>query len=318
MSPPRSRITASVIALALAGLASASACGNDFDPYNRLESLRVLAIQSQPVRPMTGETSTLTPVLFTPPDASVDSYAWSWCPFPGSSADGYPCLVTESQVKTLAGAAAGTVPGFDLGSGETASFDNTIDRSLLEKLCAGTPGQPSLLQCDDGLPVQVKLVVTSGDQTVTTVSTLRIRWRDDQQANTNPNISAISAEKGGAEVVLDPQGTVPLAREVETTIHAAVPPSSSESYTGTDERGNPIQTQEQLLLTWFVDSGDTDDQRTKFIDGAVPLSDALENTWTPASVEDSPADVGHIVVVVRDDREGVAWMEDAVSLEAAP
>ena len=277
----------------------------------------MLAIQSQPVRPTTGETTTLTPVLFTPPDLTVDSYAWSWCPFPGSSASGYPCLVTEGQVKTLAGAAAGTVPGFDLGQGATASFDNTIDPALLDRLCAGTPGQPSLLDCDDGLPVQIKLVIQSGDQELTTVRTLRLRWRADQQANTNPNISAISVDKGGAEVVLDPQGTVPLTREVDATVHAAVPPSSSESYLGTDDRGNQVDSKEQLLLTWFVDSGDTHDQRTKFIDGAVPLSDALENTWTPAAAEDSPADTAHILVVVRDDREGVAWMEDAVTLEGA-
>ena len=49
------------LAVVPALLVAASSCaGDDFDPYNRLGSLRVLAIKSDPVAPAPGERATLT------------------------------------------------------------------------------------------------------------------------------------------------------------------------------------------------------------------------------------------------------------------
>ena len=91
-------------------------CAEEFSPFSRLTSLRVLAVQSESAAPATGETTTLTPLLYTTPGESVDSFEWSWCPFPGAANDGYPCLITEDDLAEL-GEEVGEVPSFDLGTG---------------------------------------------------------------------------------------------------------------------------------------------------------------------------------------------------------
>ena len=59
-------------------LALASGCaGEEFDPFNRLTSLRVLAIKSEPVAPAPGEVTTLSSLLYVPegmPDPNSAGY----------------------------------------------------------------------------------------------------------------------------------------------------------------------------------------------------------------------------------------------------
>ena len=80
-----------------------------------------------------------------------------------------------------------------------------------------------------------------------------------------------------------------LPRDEETG-QAPVPPRRAETLHGLDDDGAAGDARERLFLTWFVESGDTDDERTSFIDGVVPLEDALENEWTPAGRRTTPRD----------------------------
>ncbi len=299
-------------AVALAG------CGEDFVPYNRLVSLRVLAIQSEPVAPLTGETAALTPLIYTPPGDAEVSYRWSWCPFPGSANDGYPCLVSEEQVRELAGAAADSIPPFDLGAEPTALFDNSIEPDLLELLCEGTTEVPSLVSCEGGFPVQLRLTVRAGDEEVVTIRTLRLRFDPDSEPNQNPAIEGLAALIGDEEVELESDPAVDLPRGEETTIRARVDEAEAEPYTGTDDDGGPIAARERLIFTWFIESGDTSDERTVFIDDAVPLADASEVEWEPAREEDFPGQVSALILVLRDDREGVSWRQVTAGLEDSP
>ena len=302
-----------LVALVLA----TGACGEDFVPFNRLVSLRVLAVQSEPVAPLTGETSTLTPLVYAPPGVDVESFAWSWCPFPGAASDGYPCLVTEEDVRGLAAGAADTIPPFDLGSDPTAAFPNSIDADLLETLCAGLGDVPALADCEGGFPVQLKLTVKSDDEEIVAVRTLRLRFDPDSEANANPAIDELVAEVGGDEVVLGEEPEVALPRLVETVIRARVSEDASEPYTDLVD-GEPVDKRERLVLTWFVESGDTTDERTVFIDGSVALEDATENEWEPAGQDDYEPDASLLIVVMRDLRDGVTWRRAAVSLEPDP
>jgi hypothetical protein len=275
-------------------------------------------VQSEPVAPLTGETTTLTPLVYTPPDLEVDAYEWSWCPFPGQSAEGSPCLVTEAEVRDLAGAAADTIPPFDLGEDPAAVFDNSIDADLLAGLCAGAGEVPALASCEGGFPVQIKLTVRAGDQELVTVRTLRLRFDPDSEPNRNPSVDELVAELDGDEVVLGEDPEVSLPRRQETTIRARVPEESSERYTRLDDQGDPEERRERIILTWFVESGDTSDERTVFIDDAVSLEDATENEWEPAGEDDYPDDRSLLIVVVRDGREGVTWRRGAALLEDDP
>ena len=298
-------------------LVACSACGEDFAPFNRLTDVRVLAMQSEPVVPQSGETSTLSALVYAPESTPVTGYRWSWCPFPGPANDGYPCLVTEEELRQMAGGLADTIPPFNLGEDETALFEHSMPAELLAGICSGQGGGPALPDCSGGLAVQLKLDVLSGSRSFTAVRTFRLGF-EAGHSHQNPSAAGLWAEVSGSEVAVPDDGSVTIPRDQATMLRADVPEASAESYELVDDQGQPVAQRERLLLTWFIESGDTDDERTGFIDGAVPLEDALTNEWTPAKTEDYPDDSSRLIVVVRDDREGVTWLEGRVTLEEQP
>jgi hypothetical protein len=111
---------------------------------------------------------------------------------------------------------------------------------------------------------------------------------------------------------------VVLPRKVKTVIRADVPFEDAESYLGTTAAGMPGQVLEQLNLSWFVESGDLDDGRTGFIDMVTTFDKAIITKWQPASEKDYPGDTSRLIVVVRDNRGGVAWRGGVVRLGAKP
>jgi hypothetical protein len=304
-------MTRTTILLALA--ACALGCGETFDPASRLLSPRVLALRSEPVAPATGETTTLTPLVYLPPGMAVDRYAWSWCPLPGPASEGYPCLVGEDELAGLGG--GGAIPPYDLGDGETATFENSLDPALLTQVCDGSVDQPALIACDGGFPAQVRLRLTAGDTTIDVVRQLRLRFRDEDEANANPTIGALTAELDGGDAAIDDDGTVVVRRREEHPIRVDVPDDVVEPYTGRDDDGEPTDARERIILSWFVETGDLDDERTSYVPAVVPeLPDALDNVWEPDPDLDSARDTSELVVVVRDDRDGVAWTRGRVTL----
>jgi hypothetical protein len=304
---------ASVLAMVVAGAGGLSACSGDFDPFNRVTELRVLAVQSEPVAPAPDETTVLTPLVYTPPGETVTGYAWSWCPF----AEGETCLVSEAELRAAAGEAGAAIPPYDLGTGPTASLPHTIPVELLDALCEGTPEQPAVVDCIGGFPVSVRVQVTTATTTVVAVRTLRLR-RPGDPANANPAIDGITVIDGSGEHPVDDTPTVTLPREAETALRLTVRAEMAESYPGFDVDDRPITARERLIVTWFVESGDTDYEHTTFIDGVEPLEDAVANLWEPPPVAEYGRDTARLIVVMRDDREGVTWRSATVSLGGAP
>jgi hypothetical protein len=304
-----------LVALLACTAASSAACGEGFAPYSRLTTLRVLALRSEPVAPGVGETTTLSALVYARPNEPVVEYRWSWCPFAGPSSGGYVCQISEAELTQLAG---GAVPPYDLGSGETASFTHSLDSALLEAICnASMPGQPALVDCTGGFPISLKLVVRTASEEVTTVRNLRLRFRPEHEASANPTIDGLVAVVGGGDVPLAAAPGPTLTRREETAVRVSVPDSASESFTSVDDQGRPVSARERLVLSWFVESGDVSDERTAFIDGVVQLADALQNDWEPDIEREYPRQSADIVVVVRDDRDGVAWIRGTATLGAA-
>jgi hypothetical protein len=292
----------------LVAFVTGAGCSPGFDPYNRLTSLRVLAIRSQPVAPAPGETTTIDAKVYTP-DGQQPAYAWSWCPF--ATAAGASCPLGQEQAAALAG-----VPiSYDLGTAPTASLTNAIPPAALQALCAGQPGVPTP-DCTDGFPIQINLTVTTSDDQVQAVRALRLRFRPTDQANQNPSIAGLYASIGGAMQPLD--GTPVLPRHQKTAIGAVIGRDQAELYDGTDNSGRPASVYERLNMSWFVESGGTDHQRTTFIDGQVTLEAASQVEWTPALRKDYPPDVSKVIVIIRDDREGSGWIDGAAALEPTP
>jgi hypothetical protein len=303
-----------LVALALCFVVAAAACGPDFDPYNRINTLRVLAIQAEPALPAPGETATFTPLVYTPDPAAEVTYHWTWCPFPGSANAGYPCQVSEEQAAMLAGQSGVMLPSFDLGTGKTAQLAHAIDPAVLGQLCQGVPGSPRLPDCEGGFPVQIRVKVSSGGDEVVSVRTQRLRFLPDSQPNANPRIDALMANLDGNDQPITDDPMLTLPRRKKTVIKAQFPEELSELYHGTDDEGHPADVHERLFLTWFVESGDTSDERTGFIFGKTPLEVALKTKWEPARLKDYPKDTARLIVVVHDNRGGVAWRSGAVKL----
>jgi hypothetical protein len=303
---------AGALLLALAAIG----CAEEFEAYSHLSSLRVLALAAEPAAPAPGETTTLSAMVYTPPGVTVTSRAWSWCPFAEPTQSGADCAITEEELAEMGIDA----PAYDLGTGETASFTHSIDPAILAAICgAAMPGQEALVDCTGGFPVQVKLVVAAGAETITAINTLRLRFSDDHEPNANPPIDGLVAVIGGSEQPIDAPPGPTFARGEEHEVRAEVPASASESFMGFDDDGDPAVVKERLVLSWFVESGDIADERTAFIDGVVVLEDALVNSWEPDLLEaDFDRPTADLIVVVRDSRGGTSWRRGTVTLGAAP
>jgi hypothetical protein len=305
------------VTLVLAAFALLAACGEGFDPAYRLTKMRVLGIQNEPVAPAVGETTVFTPILFEPPGREVDRYEWSWCPLAGSSSDGYPCLVDEAELAAF----GDDLPPYDLGGDPTASFTNAFDPGLLTAACDAAAMSGGLLDCTGGFPIQIRMVVTAGEQRIDVVRQLRLRFRDEDAPNANPVIDDLLVEAlgGGDAVSLGEDGAVTLRRREERVLHAAVPDDVSEPYVGADDAGEPIDTAELIVVSWFVETGVLRYDRTSFVPEVSPsLEGALENEWEPDDELEFDGDTATVVVVVRDDRNGIASRRAVVTLGDAP
>ncbi len=333
----------SLVAAAVVATAAAAGCGEDFDPYTRLTSLRVLAIQSevktQPanasggfqVSPGPGDTATLTPVMFVPEGDVITAWSWRWCPLAGSAFNGYECaFASADEVMMMTGF---TVPDFDLGTEGTASFTNSFPPELIAGLCGGLPGVFAAPNCEGGYPIQIEMRVESmNDPGIDVVSTLRLRIDSPPPAlppmppNYNPVLDPTQDPLVALPVfgagpmpipdVADP--AVTLERDRATPIVIGLAEDQSEAYSGLDDEGNLSDQRERLTLSWFVESGDMEWEKTAFIQDVEPISDTIRNSWTPAIVREYTPETARVVVVVRDNRGGVTWARGNVRLGASP
>jgi hypothetical protein len=315
---PAAAVSLAAIALAL----SAGGCTEDFPPFNRLDSLRVLAIQSEPAAPLTGQTATLTPLVFTPIADPSLTYQWSWCPAPGPAASGRRCLITEDELAALLGPGV-PFPPFDLGAAPTAMLEAGLPPALLAAVCGGAVANVPRPNCAGGFPVQVSLTVRTDTDQVDAVVTARWRFDEATQApNTNPSVDSLTATLAGgqAQPITDTlvDDTITIPRDVETEIDAVVAREASETYDGLDDADIPATLRERLFITWFVETGHTDDTRTSYIPDATPFEDMLRNAWAPEADRLYPRDDARLFVVLHDNRGGVGWRSGIVRLEPNP
>jgi hypothetical protein len=310
--------------LALAGLCGLTACTTPFDPYNRLTGFRVLAVVATPSTPGPQEATTLSALAYLP-DVGVGidlpgiTYEWSWCPFPGNQNAGYECQVTADQIAQLA-AAGINLPPLNLGTGAKATLTNTVDPAALARLCAGVPGTGAGLapDCVGGFPVQIKVTARTATDAIVAVSEIRLRFDPATSANTAPTVDGLAAVINDVDIPIGPVPMATLPRNKDTVIKAMVSPAASEPYLGRDDNMQPAMLRERLSFTWFVETGDTESERTGYLEGAGTLERNLRNKWNPGLSKDYPKNQARLVVVARDNRGGVGWHDGLVLLEALP
>ncbi|HVY38067.1 MAG TPA: hypothetical protein VHM31_09030 [Polyangia bacterium] len=303
------------LGLLVAGLAG---CGADFESPSHLSKLRLLALQAAPVNPAAGETTTITPLVYSPSDAPLD-FAWSWCPLLGQPNDGYVCPISRDAADAMLAAAGATapLPAFDLGGGPGASFTNPFPPALLAAVCAaGFDGQA--VDCDGGFPIRVSVRVAQGAETQQGTMVVRLPIADGAVSNANPVPGALSVDLPSGTQALDDAGTVRVPRLQDSLLHVAVDAGQAQAYSGTGTGGETTTLRETLLFSWFAELSGLDNHRTLFIDGVNTLDGAAADKWKPPATRDDPRQTSRLFVVVRDDRGGVGWTSATVSLETTP
>jgi hypothetical protein len=299
-------------------------CAGDFEPYARLTRLRVLAIRAEPVNPAPGQTTTFEPLVYAPPADAAEpfTYAWSWCPLLGVADDGYKCPLGEDQLQQLRAAlGSAEAPPLTLGTERTQSWRNPFPTAALAQLCRdGFSGiRPD---CEDGFPVRIYFTVTHAgvEQKATTV--LRLPIADGVPSNANPHFEATGAPlaifKDGAEQPITSQSAPTLPRLKDTELRVHVADAEAESYMGTDNDNKPAVVRERLVLTWFVETGDVENEHTGYFPGETAIAQFLEDKWKPGKKADYQPDRAQLILVLRDSRGGVGWASGSVNLEPTP
>jgi hypothetical protein len=303
------------IGLLAAGLGG---CGASFDSPTLLSRLRLLALQAEPVNPAEGDTTTITPLVYSPSDAPLE-FSWSWCPVVGQANDGYVCPIAYDDAGARLAAAGVTepLPVFDLGADPTASFTNPFPPDVLAALCAdGFDGQA--LDCTNGFPIRVSVRVTQGAATQLGTTVVRLPVTTGAVSNANPRPGALSVDLAPGSQVLDDVGSVVVPRLQDNVLRVAIDDSQAETYVGTGLDGNTATLRETLLVSWFAELGDFHDNRTLFIDGVESLPDATTDKWRPPAVREGAGPTSRLIVVARDDRGGVGWTSATASLGPTP
>jgi hypothetical protein len=308
-----------LLLLAPAALTVTAACnGSDFTPISRLEKLRVLAVRAEPVNPAEGATTTLESLVYVTPSqpASASTYAWTWCPILGNSADGYTCPFTDAEVAMLATQLGATKapPPLAFSTEEKPTFENVFPAASLATVCANGFGDFKL-DCENGYPIRVKVTVTNGGESVVATAVVRLPI-DATPSNVNPVIDGLELLLAGGAQTVDEAGTVELPRLVETVFHAKVDDAQSESFMGKDDSGEPATVRERLVLSWYSEMGDLESTQTAYIPGKSEIVRLTDNKIEARTKEDDPADTSRVIVVLRDNRGGVSWTTGVVQLGA--
>jgi len=298
----------------------ASACTSPFSPYNTIESLRVLAVRATPPTPSPHDAVVLD-ALVVSPDHEPITYAWSWCPVLGNASAGYPCLLDEATLRALLEArvpgGGAMLPAYDLGSEATATLGLSMPAALLEALCldlAAERGAARQVDCRLDFPLHVLLTTSTATEQVRSVKTLRFEYDVGTAANENPVLRALTLSTSDTAVAIDESAALHVAFGGEYALGIDVPETAAQSFT----RADGTLARERLLVTWFVDSGETTKARTSYSEGVAPFADALQNTWTAPIAEVAPSKPSSLWVVVHDSRGGVAWAFGAVTLAVQP
>ncbi len=308
--------------LVLGGLSAA--CGEEFDPYFRVAELRVMAIRADTPSLAPNGTVNFDALTFEPSDAPL-TYRWSWCPLSAGAADGYNCAVSEEDLTSFTEPAGFTVPPYELGSDPTVSFSYPDPPELIAFLCQQIQDQDlpdffSPPDCNRGFNVLIRLEVSNGSETLTAVRELELLIDDQQIPNINPNLTEVSFLEDGqpesAAVVLTEGGEPPvLKRDTEYELRVVVPEDSSETFASTQAGTEGEDVEESLVISWFVEGGELDEERTGFIPGETTLAEASKTAWITPKRDDFAQDEVKLFMVLRDPRGGVDWAERTIRLE---
>jgi len=260
-----------------AGFLLTLGCGKgNFEDYNRLGGLRVLAMKADHPEVAPGTAVLITPVVS---DLAVKGRVLNWvatgCADPGIAYGSEPSC--DSAVDRVDLGTGVLTPAL-VGPAYTQAIDPisvTVPVTILE-------GRTSIDQAN-GVSYLVTYVITAADGSrIQAFKRLVVSTRT--QKNTNPTILDIFGDRK----------TMISLPVVPTLISVSLPEEAAENYGSITSDGVRINQKETLLVTWFISDGEFDQMR---------VVGTSENLYSPPQV--LPTDHSVVIVaVVRDGRGG--------------
>lgn len=311
-----------VLGISLLGLA----CSEDYDPFNEITKLRVLAIKAEPPALTSGQRTEISALVSAPTDAEV-TYKWSWCPLTAGGVDGYNCAVDEQQLRDILDGffpgGSALLPSFDLGTLPSARFDYTMPPELIEGLCNLTisdfvPSFTVAPSCEETFDITVRLEVSDSEKTVVAVKNVTLHLTDDIIPNSNPSIDRVFAtDDTGFEKELADGMESSIAERVDHALFTQVPESASEEFVipPSNENPEPEMDRETLFMTWFVTGGETRYQRTSYIYDDIDFDVLGSNRWKTPKIDNHNKGAATLFLVLQDERGGVTWTIRELILE---
>ncbi len=297
-------------ALPLAG------CADPLSLYEEVQGLRVLAISADRPQLVPGASATMSALVTE--DAT---YAWSWCPLAEPTLTGADCAITHGEFQAIADQILTPqviAPDYNLGSGPTAVFMHEISPVFYQTVCEfllseNVPDGFSPPDCTSSFAIQVKLIVSSGTETITSVSSLDLLYDETLPANQNPVLSGISAKVAdGQEFILSDSEATEMMRGQSYELLLDIEEDSSETYS---VPGESEENQENLIATWFSTAGTIDKARSSFIPGSVGIDVLQTNDYTTPTLEEFSGTSLMLYFVIRDGRGGTSFQTREITLE---
>jgi len=296
-----------------------SSCGPEFDPYNELDGLRVLAVRSEPAELTEAQTARVDALIYNASKQPTRK-SWSVCPWNGDPNDGYACPVDQTTFDRAYAQAGLTGNPQRLSLGSEATVDLTFPgtREDAQKLCfaltellSSSPTTPP--DCNTRWEWTVSLVAEAAEERVSTVKSVALLLDESEEPNQNPSLTGFGIERANDELLaLSSDRQLELEKGKDHALRAQVADDASELFIPRPIPGQaqPDAELEALTFTWFVDAGTTERVRSTYRDGVESLTKASQTDW---HAPDKAREV-QMFVVVRDQRGGVDFREGRVRL----
>lgn len=263
----------------------AAACGEEFDPRSYLQEPRVIAMITEPPELVAGQTVALEAVTYVPPERTVVSESWTFCPFSLGSQGGFACVFEDCEVPLAAAGAS-----VEANPVALSLPCLTAHAAELEGLVPDPGTSPA-----DAEPIAIEALFRyrlETDDGFVREAVQRVPvWTapPDQPLNQRPALGRIRIV-GGPELE-EGKAAPPVAEGDEIDIDVFTVPASLESYVD----GTGADRQEEALVSFFTTAGRFEYDRD--------VGELTSNTWKAKKLEDGQTEAW-FYIVLRDNRGG--------------
>lgn len=273
-------------ALVLACGALAGCADNDFKDFNRLDSLRVLALKANAPEVAASQGGVTVQPLISDVGGNGRALVYSaeTCIDPGVSLGAAPSCDGSASRQVIA--ANQPVPNALIVSNGYTASQAPIPVAIPTAAAVFENRTEADRHNGVGLLFIYRLRAPDG---ATVTSMKRILVSEKTPKNQNPMVNTVYFNGQPVNFTL-PNGS--------GNFRIVFPASSRESYVYKDSSGASIPLQETLTSTWFISDGEAQRYRTLNED---------ENLWNPPTSQPEGLRKVTVVVVIRDGRGGEEW-----------